>query len=819
MRTRPLLLVLLVACNSAPYTHLYQASPIAPSYTVADVAAMNHMGATVVDDGVNFAVYSEHATKMQVLLFDDPVNQQLPTRQFDLTPVAPGANVWNVFVSGVGLHQAYGYIAWGPNWPYVSTWQAGAIDGFQADVDANGNRFDPNKLLLDPWAKMMTANFDWSIANAPSGPDRTQSTYQAAGKSLTVQSQYQWSDAEAQWIAARQNPNMPGHRLQDLIVYEMHPKGFTADASSGVIHPGTFRGIGENADYLKDLGITALELLPSEAKSTDGGYWGYDTIGFFIPELTYTALLNPSSISSSILQNPEAPIDEFKWMVDQLHQRGIEVFLDVVFNHTGEGGLWQDEIQLDDVVPDGDPALYNYDPKEVANILEWRGLDNQAWYALDPTNQFYWDNSGVGQDTRPNHTPMARLIMDSLNYWVSEMHVDGFRFDEAAILGQSDQIPYTWANPPNPSTTILQTIADDPLFHQQNIRIVAEPWSGGGDWNGYYPASTTLPGYGWGEWNGPFRDWWRSAMNVPGWNVGSTIWSPITPASGATAGFFLDGSYDFFEWNGRLPGASFNFVTIHDGFTMYDLFSYDTKVNGCGPLNPACCTGALNYYCSNPDGADNNISFNWNSEDQKRQLMRNLFVAMLVSHGTPLLLGGDEWMRTQLGNNNAYSTLADNYYNWFEWGTWEADPHRQRMHDFVKQLIALRKKLAYALAPGDWSSGAPLSWEGTTAGQPPNWNGQQLAVHYPPSSQGPELDILINLATSAADFTLPAGSWVALLDTQQYFDADSLFTENAALDPGQSNNVWLSNPTAVPGGDYNVMPQSIVVLENGATAP
>ncbi len=819
MRMRPfLLLALVAACTAKPYTHLYQVQAMAPSYSVADLAALNHMGATVVDDGVNFTVYSERATKIQVLLFDDPVHQQLPTQQFDLQPVAPGSPVWNVFVSGVGLHQAYGYVAWGPNWPYVSTWQPGAIDGFQADVDAQGNRFNPNKLLLDPWARMMTDNFEWSEASAASGPTRTQSTYEASGKSLTVQSQYQWSDAEAQWIQARQNPAMPGHRFQDLVVYEMHPKGFTADASSGVTHPGTFRGIGENAGYLKDLGITAVELLPSAAKSTDGGYWGYDTIGFFIPELTYTALLEPTSIPGSILQNPEAPIDEFKWMVDQLHQSGIEVFLDVVYNHTGEGGLWQDEIQQDDVAPNGQANLYNYDPKEVASILEFRGFDNQAWYALSTDFQTYWDNSGVGQDTRPNHAPMQRLILDSLHYWVSEMHVDGFRFDEGAILGETDLNYNVWDNPAN---TVLQTLADDPLFHQQNIRIVAEPWSGAGDWNGSFPASTTLPGYGWGEWNGPFRDWWRSAMNLSGWNVGSTIWSPITPQDGATAGFFLSGSPDFFQWNGRQPNAAYNFVTIHDGFTMYDLFSYDTKVNGCGPLNPACCTGALNYYCSHPDGVDNNISKNWGqaNEDLKRQLMRDLFVALLVSHGTPLLLGGDEWMRTQLGNNNAYSTLADNYFNWFEWGTWEADPHRERMHDFVKELIALRKQYGYALAPGGWSSGVPISWEGTTAGQSPNWNGQQLAVHYPPNSQGPELDILINLSPTAADFTLPQGSWVALLDTQDYYDEDSFFQQNESLNPNQSDNIWLSSPTAVPGGDYNVMPQSIVVLQGAAATP
>jgi glycogen operon protein len=862
------------ACDNPNYTHLYATQPIAPSYTAADVAALNHMGATLTDDGVNFATYSENATKLQVALFDNPTDQ-LPAQQFDMTPQG---NVWNVFVSGIGLHQAYGYIAWGPNWPHDPNWHPGSIDGFIADVDSFGNRFDPNKLLLDPWAQMVTGPFNWAEASAASGPDRTASTYQAAGKALTVDSQYAWSSNEATWITARQNPNMPGHRWQDQIVYEMHPKGFTASPASGVDYPGTFHGIGERASYFADLGVTAVELMPSLFKSTDGGYWGYDTIGFFIPELTYSSINNPD--------DPEGPIDEFKWMVDQLHQNGIEVYLDVVYNHTGEGGLWQDEIQYDDVppLPDGDPQLTAFDAKEVASIFEWRGLDNQAYYALSTDNQTYWDNSGVGQDTRCNHTPFTRLIMDSLHFWVSQMHVDGFRFDEAAVLGETDKNYNQWANP---ADTVLQTIADDPLFHLQNIRIVAEPWSGGGDFQGSYPASTTLPGYGWGEWSGPFRDWWRSFVDcdgtqppccngVPGncgaptctgpsclctapncnydgngnpiaWTLNTAIWTPNGSVD-ATAGFFLYGSQGLFQPNGRLPYHSYNFTNIHDGFTMYDLFSYDEKVNGCGPLNPGCCTDPSTPYCQTDDGVDNNLSRDWghctdstqcagstcsngqcaSGDDGKRQMMRNLFVALMVSNGTPLLLGGDEWERTQLGNNNPYSSLADNADNWFDWGSWQADPDRVRMHDFVRQIIALRKQFSAALAPADWGSGPTVSWEDAVAQACPsggnasdglctaNWNSRHLAVHYPPSSTSAEVDILINMESSATNFTLPPGNWVALADTQSYFD-DAVFTTNTALDPTQSDNIWLASPTPVPGGAYNVMPQSIVIVQ-GAPA-
>ncbi|MHB1844058.1 MAG: alpha-amylase family glycosyl hydrolase [Deltaproteobacteria bacterium] len=815
-------LVLLTAfasgCAKQSYTHLYETQPIAPGFTASDVAALNHLGATLVDQGTNFSVYSEHATKVQLLLFDDP-ESPLPTQQFDLTPQG---NVWNVFVSGVGLDQAYGYVAWGPNWPFDPTWQPGTIAGFQADVDSSGNRFDPNKLLLDPYARVIHRDFDWADGSAASGPDRTVSTFQAAGKAVTIQSQYPWSDHEAQWLLERQDPNMPGHRWQDQIVYEVHPKGLTASPASGVAHPGTFRGIGEDAAYLADLGVTAVELLPVMAKSTDGGYWGYDTIGFFFPELTYASVCNPTT-GACQPDHPEGAIDEFKWMVDQLHQSGVEVYLDVVYNHTGEGGLWRQEIQQDDLppLPDGAPQLLAFDPKEVASLLEFRGLDNQAYYGLAPDNQTYWDNSGVGQDTRANHTPFQRLILDSLHYWVSELHVDGFRFDEGAILGEPDQNYNAW----DPTHSVLQQIADDPLLQKQNIRIVAEPWAAGGpgDRQGQFPASGTSPGYGWGEWNGSFRDWWRSFVNTDGWTLGSTVWTASPVPSGASGGFFLYGSQDLFQPNGRLPYHSYDFVTIHDGFTMYDLFSYNQPQNSCGPLNPGCCSQPADpSFCdqnsNNPNSNSNNNSRDWgqSNEDVKRQLMRDLFVAMLVSHGTPLLLGGDEWMRTQFGNNNAYSSLADNAYNWFDWGTWQAAPERNRMHDFVRQLIALRKQFSYALAPAGWGTGAPVSWEDAVAGKPANWGSRHLAMHYPPSALGPELDILINLETTATTFTLPAApSWVRLVDTQTTFDEDAYF-QGSGLSPNGSQNASLGSPVPVPGGSYVVQPRSIAILQGAA---
>jgi glycogen operon protein len=249
---------------------------------------------------------------------------------------------------------------------------------------------------------------------------------------------------------------------------------------------------------------------------------------------------------------------------------------------------------------------------------------------------------------------------------------------------------------------------------------------------------------------------------------------------------------------------------------MYDLFSYNAEVNGCGPLNPLCCTDPTSPFCSANSGTTNNISRDWGSdadgESMKRQLMRNLFVALLTSHGSPMLLGGDEWMRTQLGNNNAYSSGADNAFNWFDWGTWEPTDFRNRMHDFVRQMIAFRKTHEYALSPSDYSSGAPLYWEDENGNQPPNWNSRHLAVHYYDDSFGPQIDILINMETGGpVTFQLPQGvNWGRVVDTQSYFDQDAYLTSNG-LDLNSSPNASVANPTPITG-NYAVQPRSMVIL-------
>ena len=806
-RLASLALPLLVAsgCASEDYARLYYSQEKAPSLSWDAIEALEHMGPTMVDGGVNFATWSVRATRLQLLVFEDP-ESDLPTQTYDM---ARQGDVWNVFVEGLGVGTYYGFRAWGPNWPFVDDFAPGTTRGFLADVDEGGNRFNPNKLLYDPWSKALHRDFDWSKGSSASGPHRYQITYGAASKSVVVASDYEWSSAEEAWRAQRQDGDHPGHAEHELVYYEVHPKGFTANPASGVDHPGTFRGIGEMAPYLKDLGITAVELLPVHEKPDDGGYWGYNNLSFFAPEVRLSAAWQADGDVREVL-------DEFKWMVEQLHANDVEVIVDVVYNHTGEGGLWREKLYFESF---DEAESYNFDPKEIAGIYSYRGLDNWSWYALSDDGQTYWNNTGVGNQTRPNHAPGSRLIMDSLRFMVEELHVDGFRFDLAGILGEPDLDYNTWVDP---SQTVLQQIIDDPVLRQYNTRIIAEPWTaaGTGPGIGGFPASSDGQA-GWGEWNANFRDWWRSFVNNDEFGLNST--------EGLDGGALLTGSYDLYAWNGRRPTAAMNFVTVHDGFTMYDLFSYNEKQNECGLLNPICCDDPTSAWCDTESGEENNRSRDWGQDQEpfKRQLMRNMFTAMMISHGTPLILGGDEWMRTQYGNNNAYSTWADNEWNWFRWGEWQStyNKHRYRMHDFVRQLIQFRKDHAYALAPAQYNSGMPYAWKNSGNGdmQDGDWSGRSLLIHYYDDGAGdwgPELAILINMAREDVAFSLPGGrTWAVVLDTQEYYDmpgdnneGEGWFSQNPDADPYISRNITPAGSAEVDGS-YTVKGSSIVILE------
>jgi isoamylase len=785
--------VLTAACNSDKLVREFPSKPHAPSISPDQIADLNHMGPVVVDGGVNFALYSERATRVEVVLFSDP-ESETPSQTYEMTRYG---DVWSVFVKGVGYGQHYGYSVWGPNWTYDPKWFPGSVLGFVSDVDPEGNRFNPNKLLIDPYAKIVHRDHDWSKGSAASGPTRAESTYAAAAKSVVVKSEYAWSANETSWRDNRQDPNWEGHGWEDLILYEVHAKGLSADPASGAEHPGTWSGVAEMAPYLADLGITAVELLPVHEKSLDGGYWGYWNISFFAPEITYSQTMDPLQAT-----------DEFKAMVDALHQEGIEVILDVVYNHTGEGGLWRTRRYIDDVSldPGVDTKSVMFSPKEIANLISFRGIDNYAYYGLSEDNQEYWNNTGVGNQTRPNHKPFRRLILDSLRYYVEELHVDGFRFDLAAILGEEDLNYNVWDDPKN---TVLQEIIDDPVLRKYSTRIIAEPWAAGGPYGsciGAYPAGTEGDGVeGYYEWNPHFRHWWRSFINDDNWKLS-------TPQGPADGGQVMTGSEMLYGWNGRRPYHSINYVISHDGFTMYDLLSFEAKQNKCGPLNPVCCEMPASTWCETESGENDNRSRDWgqDQEPMKRQLMRNLFLAMMISHGTPMLLGGDEWMRSQYGNNNAYSTGADNEWNWFRWGEWKPSEERQRMFDFVKSVIRLRKDHAYAFAPTTYDGSAPFAWKDATNVDKTDWNNRSVMIHYYDPTKGPELAILINLERASTEFTLPQErTWRRLIDTQEYFE-----TEGAELT--LSGNADLAAPDLVDTATYVAQPSSIVVLQADA---
>lgn len=798
-----------LSCEPGDHVSLYATGDQAPSFTPADVEAMKHLGPTIVDQGVNFGLWAENAERVELLLFEDP-EADTPDQRF---PMKRFGNVWNLYVEGVGRGTHYGFVAWGPNWHYSEEWFPGDIEGFVADVDDAGHRYNPNKLLIDPYAKALHRDHDWGRASLASGPARTESTWGAAAKSVVWRSEYEWSEGEADWLAARKTGEAPYHAWNDVVVYEVHVKGFTADAASGVAHPGTYRGFGEHAAYLADLGITTVELLPIHEKPLDGGYWGYNNLSFFAPELSYAFDRDPLDV-----------IDEFKWMVDQLHQHGIEVVVDVVYNHTGEGGLWRERIYQDDVSldPSTDAAYYNFDPAEVAGLYSFRGIDNVGYYKLSPDGGGYWGNTGVGNQTRPNYAPFRQLIQDSLVWMVEELHVDGFRFDLAPVLGESDEGYDLWA----PEATVLQDIANHPVLIENNVRLMAEPWAA--CWPCYgvvvgdFPGSTVASHYGWGEWNARFRDWWRSFVNYDDWKLN-------TREAEADGGFTLTGSFGLYADEGRRPYHAVNFVTVHDGFTLYDLVTYPEKQNGCSPLNPVCCTSPASAWCESNSGESHNRSRDWGSSPEgealKRQMMRNLLVGTLIAHGTPLILGGDEYMRTQLGNNNAYSTQADNPFNWYQWGTYLQSEPAVRMHDFVRAMVKVRRENLHAFSPDTYEA-STIQWKSASGGGDVAWDSKHMMIHYNapegpnPVAGAPELLVLINMERGNTTFQLPAGrAWEKLIDTQRWWDFDDPNNDNdyfdqSGADPWTSHNATLGAPEPVSGA-YELADSSIVILRAG----
>lgn len=527
-------------------------------------------GATLLQDGVNFTVHTHSGTACELLLFNR--GEKDPYAVLPFPEEYKIGNVYSMIVFGLDIGEfEYAYRVDGPNDP-------GA-----------GLLFDRDQILLDPYAKAVTGQSVWGEKQEPG------CTYRAR----VVKNNFDWGD-------------MPqsGREMSDLVIYELHVRGFTRHSSSGVADPGTFAGILEKIPYLKDLGVNAVELMPVfEFDETMGGrevngrklldYWGYNTVGFFAPNTSYTAGLE---------YNREGT--EFKNLIRTLHENGIEVILDVVFNHTAEGN-------------------------EKGPVISFKGFDNNIYYMLTPDG-YYYNFSGCGNTLNCNHPIVQQMIVECLRYWTVDYRVDGFRFDLASILGRNeDGSPMN--NPP-----LLQRLAFDPILG--NVKLIAEAWDAGG----LYQVGTFPAWKRWAEWNGKYRDTLREFLKGGTWAAGE-------------AARRITGSGDLY--NGHYAGynSSVNFITCHDGFTLYDLYAYNEKhnqENGWG----------------NTDGADDNRSWNCGAEgptddkevlDLRFRMIRNACAVLMCSRGTPMFFAGDEFGNTQLGNNNAY--CQDNEISWLNW--------------------------------------------------------------------------------------------------------------------------------------------------------
>jgi glycogen operon protein len=555
------------------------------------------LGATVYSGGVNFSVFSRDAALIELLLFDDQNTAQPAT----VVPLDPRRHrtyhYWHAFIPGVKRGQVYAYRAHGPFEP------------------ERGLRFDSEKVLVDPYGLAVAVPESYNRQAAARPGDNGA----VAMKSVVEDpSRYDWEG------------DLPLRRpFGETVIYELHVRGFTRHPSSGVasVKRGTYAGLIEKIPYLKDLGVTAVELLPVfqfDAQDAPAGrvnYWGYQPVSFFAPHHAYSSRKDPLGV-----------LDEFRDMVKALHRAGIEVFLDVVFNHTTEGG-------------------------QVGPTLSYRGLANDFYYILESDKSRYADYTGCGNTLNANQPIVRRLIQDSLRYWVTQMHIDGFRFDLASILSRDE------AGRPLPNPPVLWDIESDPLL--AGTKLIAEAW----DAAGLYQVGSFV-GDTWQEWNGRFRDDVRRFLKGDDGTVSRV----------ATR---LLGSPDIYGHEEREPEQSINFVTCHDGFTLNDLVSYNHKHNEANGEN-------------NRDGSDDNLSWNCGAEGPtddpaiealRNRQVKNFFVLEMLAAGTPMLLMGDEVRRTQGGNNNAY--CQDGEISWFDWSL--LDRHAD-IHRFVKLLSAFRQR-------------------------------------------------------------------------------------------------------------------------------
>ena len=710
-----------------------QRTPYDLAFRKKQFAAGGRLGAHWTGESTIFSIFSFHATAIEVCFFGTSPGA---AQQTSVELTAQGNGYWQATVPGVGPEERYGYRIHGPYAP------------------RDGHLFNPNKLLLDPYARAVEGELNWEgpvFGHArnhgiETGQLDSPDSAPFVPKSVIIDPRFDWEEDTS-----------PGIAWRDSVIYETHVKGLTA------LHPdvpeelrGTYLGVAHPAviAHLKSLGVRALELLPihpciDEAHIARRGltnYWGYNSIGFFAPTARYASR-----------KDPTAAVVEFKRMVKSLHSAGIEVILDVVYNHTGEG---------------------NHTGPTVA----YRGIDNKSYYRLSETDpRFCEDFTGTGNTLDVRHPVVLRLVMDSLRYWVEEMHVDGFRFDLAPALARD-------AHYPDPSASLFKAIFQDPVL--SSVKLIAEPWDvgPGGYMLGKFPS-------GWSEWNGKFRD------------AGRAFWTGDTNVLRDLA-YRLTGSSDLFAENRRAPQSSINFVTAHDGFTLEDLVSFNHKHNFANGED-------------NRDGANLNFSTNHGVEgptDEQRILdardrhKRNLLATLFFAQGVPMLLGGDELGRTQRGNNNAY--CFDDDLSWLNWQRSEREANLLR---FVERLAktrakygALRRTTFFAGQPIGAATRRDLVWyqHGGSEMTHAAWNSHVLSsvallFSNEPSAEGDEwLVLMLNQSKHGTGFIMPGlpsdnfGTWRLELLTSEWVTPEEIRMNSGEiynLDP-ESIALWTWEP-------------------------
>ena len=567
------------------------------------------LGVRLRGGGANFALFSLNATGVRLQIFPSP-RAAKPSLTIKFDPKRNRtADVWHIWVSGVQPGHCYAYVVDGPYMP------------------ESGMRFAPHRLLVDPCASALSGVSSWDFDRAvvdDSQPGKTLSPPgSAAAKSVVVDHYFDWGGVSP-----------PRHAWSDTVIYETHVRGLTIHPASGAKYPGTYRGLVEKIPYFKQLGITAVELLPvqefneNEMARTDpttgrrlSNYWGYSPVSFFAPKESYSSR---GGLGSQVL--------EFKEMVRALHQSGIEVILDVVFNHTAERD-------------------------QFGPTLSFRGLDNAIYYQLEDDKRRYRDFTGCLNTVNCGHPHVGDMILACLRHWVTEMRIDGFRFDLASVLAR-DEAGALYSDPP-----LLRRIEEDPIL--RDVKLIAEPWDAGCAFQ-----VGSFPGQSWAEWNSYHRDevrrFWRGDPGMKG-----------------LLATRLCGSSDLYQRSGKLPHNSINFITCHDGFTLNDLVSYNDKHN-------------IPNAHENRDGSDINFSYNHGVEGEssdseiegvRLRQIKNMLATLLLSRGVPMLLGGDEFRRTQMGNNNAY--CHDNDVSWYDWRLLKRN---RALFRFTRELISFRRK-------------------------------------------------------------------------------------------------------------------------------